>query len=101
MGQWIKVAQKKDIPEDTGLHVEADGREIALFKSDGKVYAIDHICPHAGGPLAEGGLTGSQVMCPWHGWEFDVKTGVCSFNDQIKVPVFKVKEEAGEIFVEI
>ncbi len=100
MGEFIKVAKKSEIPEDTGKLVEANGKEIALFNVDGKACAISSVCPHQGGPLDEGGLHGSVVTCPWHGWEFDVTNGVCTFNDSIKQPVFKVKEEGGDVYVE-
>lgn len=100
MAEFVKVAKKNEIPSDTGLCVEVNGKEIALFKVNGKVHAIYHVCPHQGGPLAEGGLNGNLAMCPWHGWEFDVTTGICTFNDSIKQPIFKVKEEGDDVYVE-
>lgn len=101
MPEFKKVAKRGDIPSDTGKQVEVDGREIALFNVGGKICAIKHVCPHQGGPLAEGGLDGNVVTCPWHGWQFDVTTGVCVFNDSIKQETFKVKEEGEDIFVEV
>ena len=101
MAEFVKVTKKTEIPEDTGKLVKVKGLEIALFKVDGKICAIHSICPHQGGPLDEGGLSGNLVTCPWHGWDFDVKTGACSFNDAIKVPVFKVKEEGEDVYVEV
>lgn len=98
---WIKVANAGDVPTDTGLAVEAEGQAVALYKVDGQVYAIDGICPHAGGPMAEGSLNGCLAMCPWHGWEFNVKTGLCDFNPSIGTKTFPVKEEKGEIFIQI
>ena len=100
MGQFVKVAKKSEIPADSGKLVEANGKEIALFQVGGKVHAIYAVCPHQGGPLAEGGLDGKVVTCPWHGWEFDVTSGVCTFNDSIKQPSFNVKEEGEDVFVE-
>ncbi len=100
MGQFVKVAKKNEIPDDSGKAVEANGVPIALFKVNGKVRAVHQICPHQGGPLDEGGLDGNVVTCPWHGWDFDVTTGVCTFNDKIKVPVFNVKEEGDDVYVE-
>lgn len=101
MAKFVKVAQKSEIPDDSGHLVEVDGKEIALFKSEGKVYAIYNVCPHAGGPMAEGGINGKLAMCPWHGWEFDVTTGKCTFNEAIQQPTFKVKEDGEDIYVEI
>ncbi len=101
MGEFVKVAQKSEIPEDTGKLVEVDGKEIGLFKVKGKVYALYNACIHVGGPLADGGVHGKSVMCPWHGWEFDLATGKCSFNESVKQPTFKVKEEGEDIYVEV
>lgn len=101
MGEFVKVAKKSDIPKDSGLCVSAGGIEIGLFIAEGKVFAMDQVCPHAGGPLAEGGLHGDKIMCPWHGWEFDIKTGLCDFNDSIKQKTYRVKEEGEDVYVEI
>ncbi len=100
MAEFVKAAKKSEIPSDTGHCVEVNGKEIALFKVNDKVHAIYHVCPHQGGPLAEGGLNGNVVTCPWHGWEFDVTTGACTFNDSIKQPTFKVKEEGDDVYVQ-
>lgn len=100
MAEFVKVAKKSEIPTEVGKQVEVKGREIALFKIGDKVYAIDHVCAHQGGPLAEGGLEGTVVTCPWHGWQYDVTTGECAFNPSIKQQAFTVKEEGDDIFVE-
>ncbi len=101
MAQFVKVAKKTEIPADTGKLVQAGGKDIALFNVNGKICAIFQTCPHQGGPLDEGGLDGNVVTCPWHGWQFDVTSGVCIFNDTIQQPVFKVKEEGDDIYVEV
>ena len=100
MAQFVKVAKKSEIPADTGQRVEVNGKEIALFIVDGSVYAIYSVCAHQGGPLDEGGCHDGKVMCPWHGWEFDIKTGTCTFNDAIKQPIFRVKEDGDDVYVE-
>lgn len=101
MSEFFKVAKRSQIPQDGGLAVEAGGREIGLFIAEGRVFALDPRCPHAGGPLTEGGVKGSLVMCPWHGWEFSVKTGECTFNDSICVKTFPVREDGDDVFVEV
>lgn len=72
-----KIATLQQIPEGTGLTVVADGKEIALYKYEGCVYAIEGTCPHLGGPLGEGSLDQNLVTCPWHGWQFDITSGKC------------------------
>ena len=101
MSELIKVCKKSEIPDDTGKLVEVKGKEIALFKSDGKICAIYAHCPHQGGPLDEGGITEGMVTCPWHGWEFNVATGECGFNKAIKQPIFPVKEEGDDVYIEV
>ena len=101
MAEFVKVAKKSEIPSETGKCVEVKGKEIALFKIGDRIYAMDHICAHQGGPLAEGGLEGKIVTCPWHGWQYDVTTGECSFNPSVKQESFKVKEEGEDIFIEV
>lgn len=100
MAQFVKVAKKSEIPEDTGKLVQVNGKDIALFKVAGKVHALYQVCPHQGGPLDEGGLDGNVVTCPWHGWQFDITTGECVFNESIKQPTFNVKEEGDDVYIE-
>lgn len=75
----MKLANIEDVPPGKSIVVLInDGREIALFNVDGNIYALDNACPHMGGPLGEGELENGCVTCPWHGWQFDVKTGACA-----------------------
>ena len=62
----------------------------AICNAGGEVYALDGICPHAGGPLGQGALHGTTLVCPWHAWEFDCRSG--------EVPV---KIEGGAIFIDV
>lgn len=72
------LAKVQDIPEGKAIVVmSAQDKEIALFKIDGKIFAINNECPHAGGPLGEGDISDCIVTCPWHAWEFNIKTGDC------------------------
>ncbi len=97
---WIKVAKISDIDEGKSQLANVDGKEIALFKIGGKIYALDNTCPHRGGPLVDGYLEGTELTCPWHAWTFDVRTGVCSTAPDTRQTTFKVKIEKDEVFVE-
>ena len=70
-----KIAKTSDLAPGSGKVVEAEGETLALFNVEGTLYAIGNTCPHRGGPLGEGSLQGNTVTCPWHGAQFDVKTG--------------------------
>jgi 3-phenylpropionate/trans-cinnamate dioxygenase ferredoxin component len=75
MPSFVKVATRAEFPIGGKLLVELDGRAIAVFNVDGTYYAIDDVCTHDGGPLAEGELMGCEIECPRHGARFDVRTG--------------------------
>jgi nitrite reductase/ring-hydroxylating ferredoxin subunit len=77
----------------------AAGRIIAVFNVDGQFYALDGICPHAGGPLGQGRLAGGVVTCPWHGWQFDVTSGRHCLNPRLTQAAYPVEIEAGDVFV--
>ena len=74
--------------------------EVAIFNLDGQFYATQNRCTHAGGPLCEGGLWGDVVQCPWHGSEFNVRTGeVVSGPARVPVKTYKVTVEGGVISI--
>jgi 3-phenylpropionate/trans-cinnamate dioxygenase ferredoxin subunit len=75
MAEFFKVATRSDLPPGAKLLAEVDGRPIAVFNVDGAFYAMDDVCTHDGGPLAEGELRGAEIQCPRHGARFDVRTG--------------------------
>ena len=101
MAQFIKVAQRGDIPESSGKIIETGGRTLALFHSNGQFYAIDNACMHRGGPLGEGEVYGTRVVCPWHGWEYDFSTG-CNVDDpSMKLTCFALKIEGNDILIEV
>ena len=101
MPTFVQVATADQLPEGAALKVEVDGRIIALFHVDGQISAIDGLCPHQGGPLADGPIEGSLVYCPWHDWGFDIRTGQSMVNPTWKQAVYPVKVEDGAVWVEI
>jgi nitrite reductase/ring-hydroxylating ferredoxin subunit len=75
MAEFVKVATTDQVVPGVGHLVEVRGNEIAIFNVGGVFHAIDNSCTHVGGPLCEGELNGTEVVCPWHGAAFDVTTG--------------------------
>lgn len=98
---YLKVAQTTEIPDGEGRSYEVDGKAVAVFNLHGTFYALDNTCPHRGGPLGEGYLEEKVVTCPWHGWRFDVTTGVCSANPATKVSQYPLKVTGTDILVEV
>ena len=68
----------------------AGDRLIALYRQGDEFFALDGVCPHAGGPLAEGVVRGGIVTCPWHGWQYHLRTGENCLNPRIKAEPFPV-----------
>lgn len=101
MATLTRIAKASEIPAGSGKVVDAGGKPIAVFNCDGTYYAIDNTCAHRGGPLAEGSLSGATVTCPWHGWEYDVKTGACQTDPAITLKSYPVKLEGDDIFVSV
>ena len=98
----VKIGPLKLLPPGSATHVELDdGNALAVCNVAGALYAIDGICPHSGGPLGHGALDGPILTCPFHGWEFDCRTGTMPGDDLKLQATYPVKVEDGEIFVEL
>ena len=101
MANFVKVAALADVPAGTGKVIEAGGKQIAIFNAGGNFYAIDNACKHRGGPLGEGELDGTTVICPWHGWEYDVTSGANLDDPNMKLGCYPVKIEGDSVLVEV
>ncbi|MCA9422585.1 MAG: Rieske (2Fe-2S) protein [Nitrospirales bacterium] len=101
MGEFVTIAKTDDLAPGNGLVAEVEGKSLAVFNVDGTYYVIDNTCVHRGGPLGEGDLDGETVTCPWHSWEFNVKTGACITNPAACVHSYPVSVKGSDIQVEI
>lgn len=101
MAEYVKVAVLSELAPGSCKMVEASGKEIALFNVGGAIYALDNTCLHQGGPLGEGMLEGDVVTCPWHMWQYSVRTGENVGNNAIKVAPYLVKVDGDEIKVAV
>ena len=76
MAEWIRVAAVAELQtEGLGQAVKAAGMQIALFRWEDRVYAIEDLCPHLGFPLSEGIVQSGEVICSWHGWHVRLEDG--------------------------
>lgn len=73
--RWVRVTTTDNIPPREGRVVWLDDREIAIFNLGGRFLATDNRCPHQGGPLCDGIVTGTSVVCPLHAWKVNVASG--------------------------
>ena len=98
---FVKVAKVSDLNADPLMEVMVGDDAYALCKVDGEIHALNGICPHQGGPLGQGMLNGSSIMCPWHAWEFDCRTGKSSDEPDEAVATYPVKIEGEDILIDI
>ena len=102
MPEYVKVTTRAALPPGGKLLAEIDGRAIAVFNVDGSYYAIDDVCTHDGGPLAEGDLQGAESRCPRHGARFDVRTGkALCFPAFEPVPTHRVEVRGDDVLVAV
>jgi nitrite reductase/ring-hydroxylating ferredoxin subunit len=99
---FVPVARADEIPVGHGAFVERDGLPLAVFNAgDDRFYATGPTCPHEDGPLSEGWLEGGAVVCPWHGFDFDLATGRCNVDQDLAVPVYAARLTGGVVEVDL
>lgn len=102
MARFVKVAGAQEVAPGAARQIEVEGKSIALFNIEGRFYAIEAWCYHMGAPLVESEYRGgSRIVCPWHGWEFDLTTGCYTRDKTRRLQVFPVKVEGEHILIEI
>jgi nitrite reductase (NADH) small subunit/3-phenylpropionate/trans-cinnamate dioxygenase ferredoxin subunit len=97
----FSLVRLEELPPGTCRSVETEAGWVAIYNVEGRIYATDDVCPHAGGPLGEGHIKEDCVVCPWHGWRFNVKTGQRVDNPDLRVACFDVTVENGLIMIEV
>jgi nitrite reductase/ring-hydroxylating ferredoxin subunit len=116
----IFVARSDDLKEGQRKLLETDGRTIGVIRAKGNLHAFLNICPHQGGPVCEGRLIHRveevlgehktfismrfveedlHIVCPWHGWEFNIETGRCAGDGRHSLKRFEVVERDGHVYV--
>jgi nitrite reductase (NADH) small subunit len=101
VGQLVTVARAEEVPPGTARVVKAGDRDLALFNVDGEFYATQGQCLHLKGPLGDGGLDGPVITCPWHGWQYDVRTGENEFDRAIQLETFEIVVENGDVKIAV
>jgi nitrite reductase (NADH) small subunit len=117
-----RVGPESLVPEETGLLLRAGGHEIGIFRVPDGYRAYENVCLHQGGPVCTGIVIGKveqvlrddktvaferestdelHVICPWHGWEYDLDNGECATDRRLRLRSFEVELEDGELFVRV
>lgn len=98
--RFVRVGRVDEVPDGRPEVFDVDDRKIAVYRIDGAYYAIDDICTHDGGPLAEGDVEGDEVTCPRHGARFNIRTGAAlSFPAITPVDTYPVRVEGEDLLV--
>lgn len=99
---WIEIAAATDIPDGAARTFTVESSRIAVTRVQGRLYAVQDLCTHDGGPLASGQLDGFEIQCPRHGARFDVRDGSVRRMPAIDpIATYAVKETDGKIFVAV
>jgi nitrite reductase (NADH) small subunit len=102
MAEWVRLCSVGEMPEPGAvIEVEAKGVAICLANVAGTLAALDNWCPHRRGPLGQGTVEGEAVLCPWHAWAFNTKTGIADPPERVKVDVFQLKIAGDDVLVEL
>ena len=97
--KWVDVASSDAVAENAAIEIVAEGRILAIFRHEGNLFALDGMCAHQGGPIAEGSVGHGCVTCPWHGWQYELATGIQTINRQPLQQTFEVREQHNRIEV--
>ena len=99
---WIEVCRLDEIPQSAARTVNAGNAMIAVFRlSDDRVKAVENRCPHKQGPLAEGIISGDDILCPLHNWRISLDSGEVAAPDEGCVKTYPVKVEDGQVFLSL
>jgi nitrite reductase (NADH) small subunit len=102
VSEWVRLCGVDEAPKVGEVReAEAGGVAVCLANVEGRLCALDNVCPHRAGPLGEGWLEGDAVVCPWHSWAFSTTTGVAEAPEKGKVAVFPLKIEGGDVLVKL
>jgi nitrite reductase (NADH) small subunit len=101
MSEFALACPVTDLAEDKPKSCQVSGRNVTLVKSNDRVFALDGVCPHRGGPLAEGFVQDGCLYCPWHGWGFNLETGNYVGAPGIGVRTHPVEVKDGSVMVKL
>jgi nitrite reductase (NADH) small subunit len=101
--RWVRITHCENIPLREGRAVRAGHREIAIFNLGDRFLAVENRCPHKGGPLSEGIVSGNTVVCPLHAWKMSLETGkgVSAASASSCVATFPARVEDGVVLLEL
>ncbi len=98
----MRLCGADELPKRGAMRAfEAGVRSVCVANDEGVFAMIDNVCPHRQGPLAEGEIEHGKVLCPWHAWAFDLKTGEAEHNGKEVVQVFRFEVQGEEVLIDL
>ena len=102
MGEFKKIATVAELPPSgEAREFQLDGQTICVANNNGRCTAMDNVCAHRGGPLGQGVVDEGKLVCPWHGWQFDLVTGKSEQSPTLGVDVYELKVEGEDVLVKV
>lgn len=99
---FVRVASTDEIEAGHGRLIEHGGVTLVIFNAGGgRFHACGAVCPHEDGPLSEGWLEGDVIVCPWHGFDFELGTGRCRVDANLAIPVYPVRVQDDGVEVDV
>jgi nitrite reductase (NADH) small subunit len=102
MAEYIRICEQSELPQSGNVReFTANGRALCVANLDGAISVLDGTCPHEGGPLGEGDIENGCVVCPWHAYAFNLRTGEATDDPSLKAEILESKLEDGELRVKL
>ncbi|HTZ89065.1 MAG TPA: Rieske (2Fe-2S) protein [Alloacidobacterium sp.] len=102
MSEFVRICSQADLPRSgEAREIVVGEKMLCIANGNGSITVMDNVCPHRGGPLGQGMLEGGKLICPWHAWAFDLKTGEAVHDPQAKVPLYEIKVEGEDVLAKL
>lgn len=102
MSSLIKLTTRSELPPSgEAREFPCGDKMVCVANVNGTITAMDNVCLHRGGPLGQGVIEGGKLVCPWHGWQWDPKTGAAVHAPEAKVTVYPLKLENDDVLIEV
>ena len=97
----IKMGKLNDLSPGKSIEKRIMARRIAVFNVGGKLYGIESDCKHMKASLQSGKVENEIVTCPWHSWQYDIKTGQCLTVDKFKLRTYEVEVDGDDVYIKL
>ena len=102
MSEFVRICAKSELPPSgDAREIVVGEKTLCIANENGAICAMDNVCPHRGGPLGQGMLEGGKLVCPWHAWAFDLRTGAAVHSPQTKVELYEIKIDGDDVLARI